>query len=192
MRERLGDIAEEIGLDRHSSWTIKKGKLDPKFKAAIETENPEWILRGKVNRLSQSGALNSINDPDGIKRRKHAEVYYNSVKARNKDIVIQKIADSTGEDKEMAERVYNHVFVDKHNLAKGYGNFDPDYNMAQSFQRILAGEALEHDKILIKHENLEAMYMKQGMDYDSAHKKADLRYNYQKALDEFEKRKKNG
>ena len=79
------------------------------------------------------------------------------------------------------------MFIEKHDLAKGHVRFDPDYDMAQSWQRLRNGKGIQkHDRTLIAHEAREAKYMKMGLDYDTAHAKAcSDGYNYQKELDEW-------
>lgn len=65
--------------------------------------------------------------------------------------------------------------------------FDPDYDMAESFRRILDGKDIKpHDIVLLKHENLELNLMKKyNLVYEDAHDITIRKYDYQKALDEF-------
>ena len=69
----------------------------------------------------------------------------------------------------------------------GYRRFDPDYDMAESFKRLAAGEDIQpHDLILLKHERLELSLMKRyGYDYATAHAITERKYNYDKATDEW-------
>ena len=71
------------------------------------------------------------------------------------------------------KNIYNHVFVDSHKFADGSTHlFDPDYDMAEPFRRILEGKDVKpHDIILLKHENLELNLIR--------------KYDYQNALDAF-------
>lgn len=100
------------------------------------------------------------------------------------------VATNAGVDRETADRAFRHVFINKHSLANGYTYFDEDYDMAQSWQRLANGsEALEHDKILVKHEAYEAELMGSGMSYEEAHEKAlEAGYDYEKALLEWKRR----
>ena len=85
-----------------------------------------------------------------------------------------------------AERAFNHLFIEEHDLADGRRRFDPDYYMAQSMQRLIdSGDPLPHDLILFKHEALEARYMEEGMTQGQAHDKANELYNYEGMLDEW-------
>lgn len=68
-------------------------------------------------------------------------------------------------------------------------NFYPNYEMAQSFQRLYLSDPKEYDILMLQHENLESYYMNHlKMDYDEAHKKANLKFNYQEASDNVEDR----
>ena len=65
--------------------------------------------------------------------------------------------------------------------------FDPNYDMAESFRRLLEGENIkEHDLVMIKHERLELNLMKRyNIPYEVAHRLANQKYNYKVALDKF-------
>lgn len=134
-----------------------------------------------------SGALRNSNDPDGKKRREHAARYYESVRRRDKSAEVAAVAKNAGSDLETVTAAYDHIFIDEHDLAGGYERFAPDYYMAQSWQRLRSGIGIQqHDRTLILHEKTESEYMKSGMDYTSAHEKANKDgYNYQKELLEW-------
>jgi hypothetical protein len=78
-------------------------------------------------------------------------------------------------------------FIDKHDLEKRHTYFDPDYEMAESWQRLTSsGAALEHDKILVRHEVYEAELMRSGLGYNSAHAMAEKAgHNYARTLKEW-------
>ena len=81
-----------------------------------------------------------------------------------------------------------HVFVEKHIFADGTERqFDPDYDMSESFRRILEGKNIKpHDITMLRHENLELNLMKKyNMVHEDAHSLAEQKYNYKKELDEF-------
>lgn len=99
---------------------------------------------------------------------------------------LSTISNRVGMKKEHAEQAFNHLFIEEHNLEDGRHRFSPDYDMAQSIQRVLGtGEMLEHDKILFPHEYLESKYMNHGFDQRRAHELANLDYNYEDALDQW-------
>ena len=65
-------------------------------------------------------------------------------------------------------------------------NFAPEIDMAHSLQRLINGEPMDHDILLLQHEALEAKLMdnpksKYYGNYGKAHKEANKKYNYQQA-----------
>ena len=62
-----------------------------------------------------------------------------------------------------------------------------DYDMSESFRRILEGKNIKpHDITMLRHENLELNLMKKyNMVHEDAHSLAEQKYNYKKELDEF-------
>lgn len=47
-------------------------------------------------------------------------------------------------------------------------------------------EIKQHDIIMLNHELLESQLMKQGLDFDTAHEKAQQKYNYSKEIEGLE------
>ncbi|MGO5814610.1 minor capsid protein, partial [Staphylococcus aureus] len=128
----------------------------------------------------ESGALNNKSDEYGIKRNRHAQIYYNSVRNRDKQIEISKIAKNTNINKNTIQRVYEHIFENKYLLESGFKQFDPDFYMAQSWQRLREGKNIKKmDIIMLKHEALEHYLMnKYNLNYIEAHKLTEIKYNY--------------
>ncbi len=133
------------------------------------------------------GALTDKNDPLYVKRDAHAIKYYESVRRSKKSNIVKTIANNTGISEKSINKVYDHVFINDHELYGGKRRFDPDYDMAESFRRLREGKSIqEHDLIMLKHERLEYELMnKKHMSYQEAHRLAEKKYNYQKALKEF-------
>lgn len=133
------------------------------------------------------GALTDKNDPLYVKRDAHAIKYYESVRRSKKSNIVKTIANNTGISEKSINKVYDHVFINDHELYGGKRRFDPDYDMAESFRRLREGKSIqEHDLIMLKHERLEYGLMnKKHMSYQEAHRLAEKKYNYQKALKEF-------
>lgn len=138
------------------------------------------------------GAYNDDNDTYGLKRDNHAEMYYESVRNRDKYLETKTIARNTGFKEKDIEKVYNHVFVNKYKLDGGFKRFDPDYDMACSWARLREGKNIqEHDIIMLKHERLEYNLMKRyNLSYRDAHDIVESKYNYRKATDAFNNKKK--
>lgn len=134
-----------------------------------------------------SGALNNYNDPLYIRRNEHAERYYEEIRNRKPQYVINRLSKNAEISKVVAKDIYEHVFVNEHMLGGLRKRFDPDYDMAESFRRLLEGNDIKpHDIVMLKHEELELNLMKQyNMIYEEAHSIANKSYNYGEALKKF-------
>ena len=126
-----------------------------------------------------AGALN----PQSREALEHAIRYYGLVRSMKTD--CKRIAANTGFREEDIQRIKNHVFYEEHELDEGLRRFDADYEMSQSWQRLIDGREIENrDIILLQHEFIESIFMSNGLNYDEAHDKAQNIYNYAKALKE--------
>ena len=97
------------------------------------------------------GALNDKNDPDGKKREKHAELYYKARRNSKKQPFTQRIAQNSGMRLKSVSKIFDHIFVNEHNLDGEIKRFDPSYYMAESFRRIrVCLQSKESDKVLNK------------------------------------------
>lgn len=171
---------------------IFKEELEKTLKRSSSTGRYQGsIAKGKGNDIINSGAvkgaLTDKNDPLYVKRDAHAIKYYESVRRSKKNNIVKTIANNTGISEKSINKVYDHVFIKEHELYGGKRRFDPDYDMAESFRRLREGKNIqEHDLIMLKHERLEYELMnKKHMSYQEAHRLAEKKYNYQKALKEF-------
>ena len=174
-------FSKEMGIrPKDNRLRVVKGSSD-----LTKTKTYKAAKRGQE---LKSGALNAKNDPLGRKREAHAKRYYEELTNRKPYTVINKIEKNGNISKKSAKNIFNHVFVESHRFADGSTHmFDPDYDMAESFRRILDGKDIKsHDIILLKHENLELNLMKKyNLVYEDAHNLAVRKYDYEKALDEF-------
>lgn len=171
---------------------IFKEELEKTLKRSSSTGRYQSsIAKGKGNDIINSGAvkgaLTDKNDSLYVKRDAHAIKYYESVRRSKKNNMVKTIANNTGISEKSINKVYDHVFIKEHELYGGKRRFDPDYDMAESFRRLREGKNIqEHDLIMLKHERLEYELMnKKHMSYQEAHRLAEKKYNYQKALKEF-------
>lgn len=142
----------------------------------------------RYTEIKSTGALNNKNDPLGRKRARHAEQYYQELRNRKPGYVINRLVQNTGISQKAAKNIYEHVFINEHIFRDGSKKrFDSDYDMAESFRRILEGKNIKpHDIIMIKHENLELNLMrKYNMVYEDAHELTETKYNYAKSLVKF-------
>ena len=138
-----------------------------------------------------SGALNDKNDPDGKRRQKHADTFYEGWRNSKKEFIVKRLARNSGMREKAIDTIFDHVFITKHDLYIGHCTFPPDYDMSESFRRLSEGKNIQsHDLLLLKHEWLEAHLMKRyGYDYDTAHSITERKYNYKAALIEWYRRR---
>jgi hypothetical protein len=130
-----------------------------------------------------TGASGAIPVSDEKRRSAHARRFYEEVRKRSTDVAA--IARNTGWDAAIIEKIKRHIFFAVHDL--GYDEpvrFDPDYNMAVSWQRLTGGTDIqEEDFLLLEHEYLELSIMEsEGLKYHEAHIKASERFNYAAAI----------
>lgn len=173
LRERFSNGAEWPGDTRHLP--------------ASEVANRHCEIQLTVPDHRDSGALNSKNDPLGKLRNGHAERYYEEVRNRDRSIEIESVSSHSGFSVDDVEAVFRHVFFEDHDLADDRHRFAPDYEMAQSWQRLRDGRDVKaHDLTMLHHELEESKLMAQGMPYVEAHDRVnDMGYNYQAEVAEW-------
>lgn len=142
-------------------------------------EQPTLFNFGKLTRYQSGSFFGAIKDPESKRALKHAEMYYEEIRKRKTDCA--QIAKNTGFREQDIKQIKDHVFVNKHNLDKGYERFDVSFHMAQSWQRLSerGGKRIQpNDIILLNHEFLESTLEKNGVDIDTAHSIAAKLYRY--------------
>ena len=139
------------------------------------TEEFEEIFGGLA------GALN----PESQEAKEHAFRYYGLVRKMKTD--CKRIAANTGFREKDIQRVKNHVFYKKHELYDDeFDYFEPSYQMAQSWQRLIDGRNIQdRDIILLNHEFLESVLESEGLVSYLAHRQTEKIYNYSAALKEL-------
>lgn len=128
--------------------------------------------------IMNTGAISGALNPYSKAAEKHATQYYESVRHMKTDTLH--ISRSTGISQNKIDKIKNHVFISEHDLIDGKRRFDPDYEMAQSWQRLINGNFREQDIVLLKHEYAELRYMEKGFSQYEAHLKASKKYNFAK------------
>ena len=128
------------------------------------------------------GGLTGALNPDSAEADEHAQRYYGLVCSMRTD--CKRIAANTGFREEDIRRIKNHVFYEEHLLYDGeMSRFEPSYHIAQSWQRLIDGKNIEpRDIIMLEHEFLESVLMKDGLDYSTAHDMTEKIYNYSEAI----------
>ena len=152
---------------------------------ASDLKDTKDLTDVSLNDTIQKGALSGALNPNSKEASKHAVQYYESVRKMKTD--CEAISNKTGYPVEFIQEVKNHLFMEKHDLGNGVLEyFFPDYEIAQSWQRLMDSnmDFQPHDLILLEHEHAEYVYMKQGMNQEKAHRKAEEQFNYAKALKE--------
>lgn len=150
-----------------------------------DIESSDILEERVASRTLSKGALTDSNDPDGTRREKHAQQYYETIRNSDTELIASKISQNTDIEEADARNAIKHIFIEKHHLEDGTKFFDPDYDMAESFQRLREGNFYEHDKIMLLHEIHEQKLMAGGMPYNEAHALANEMYNYADALERF-------
>ncbi len=157
------------------------GKVTAAYNRALKQEQEKLSKMVDISGGSgiiNSGAVSGALNPTSKQAEQHAVRYYESVRHMRTDTI--KISESTGISKDKLDKIKSHVFVKEHELVDGKRRFDPDYEMAQSWQRLINGDYKEQDIVLLKHEYAELRYMEKGFSQNEAHIKASKKYNFAK------------
>lgn len=165
----------------------------------LRQERDKFRNHAKVYRTKKDGYNRSeknisgaISDEHSQEARKHAKLYYNEIRSQTTDVA--RIAANTGYEESIIKEIKEYLFIDKHHLIDGYRRFDPDFAIAQSWQRLAQNDIKKHDLTLLKHEVHERRLIARGMTQDEAHKETSKLYNYKKEAGEYyaklKKRKK--
>lgn len=186
--QRLKDFLNQTGRDAENSRVRVNG-----FDRSI-SQKAVWANRGYEN-LGKSDKIivrnvSGARNPESNEAEEHAKRYYGLVRSMKTD--VSKIAKTTGFTQKQIQEVKDYIFYDKHDLGNGEPErFKPDFMMAQSWQRLIAGRPEKHDITLIRHEVMEKELIKQGMTQEEAHILTSKKYNYGKeALEYYAKIKK--
>lgn len=182
--EKLKDFCKQTGQDRdrfrEQVYGFGRSEAQRAVQAAKKAKS--GLTSGAENDKIKktSGALN----PNSKKADEHAERYYASVRKMKTD--VSRISKNTGFSEELIKSIKNFIFMEKHDLGDRIDYFDPDYKMAESWQRLIDGKNIQqHDLTLLKHEKMERELMLQGYTQDEAHKITSMKYNYGKEAEEY-------
>ena len=141
--------------------------------------NISFTSSNKTN-IIKTGARN----PSGKAAEKHASLYYEEIRKRKSDITA--IAKNSGFSIDEITDIKKFIFIDKHDLGGTEPQrFDPDYMIAQSWQRLEKGKFKKHDITLLNHEKMEHELMNKGLTQAEAHMITSQKYNYNKEAIEF-------
>lgn len=125
---------------------------------------------------SYSGGIIYEDSPEAVK---HAERYYEAVRKMRTD--VSQIAKHSGIRKKDVASIKAYVFEDEHLIYGEVRRFDPSYEMAQSWQRLIDGRNIkEQDMVLLNHELMELRLVKEGVPFEQAHLQASKAFDFAK------------
>lgn len=173
---------------RQDVWTKKWTDIDKSDKIEERKEFSKTFT-------GASGAKNYFRDnsfdeyitKEQKRKLNHAYLMYDSIKNSNQKVTKRKIFNNIKSFEEMndftkkdVDIAFDHVFNDLHELEKGKMLFEPEYEMAQSWSRLINNNNIQkHDLILLKHERMEHDLMyKKGLNYQEAHDETTKIYFY--------------
>ncbi|MCC0634216.1 minor capsid protein [Clostridioides sp. ZZV15-6388] len=173
-------------FDGEESYRAAREEDSETYYVPASIKYNEWYSKYVKDSFS-SGAISRKRLKDleiYLREEKHANLYYEEIRKRTSD--IKAIAKNTGYSEKVIQDIKSHVFMNKYNLYGGYKSFDPSYDMAISWQRLIEGKDIRKcDIILLKHERLEKFLMdRYNYDYKKAHGLVVRKYDYEKALRE--------
>lgn len=139
--------------------------------------------------VKSTGAISNARGDLDKQKDLFASTFYNQLRNSNRESVIKRMTASSNVDSKVVSNALKHLLDneyllwDSENIEYRKQNFHPDYDMAQSLQRLYLGNPQKNDIIMLKHESLEHQYMSTfAMSYDDAHKLANAEYNYEEGL----------
>ena len=110
---------------------------------------------------------------------------------------VSKIKNKTTLTESNISDAYYYLLINKHYIfdykleRKTDRLFYEDYDIAQSWQRLIEGKDVkDHDITMIKHEAYEKSLMYNSVDYEDAHRKSNLVYYYQENLEKYNRESK--
>ncbi len=184
-------LGEGKAAESLANLATKLGDMNRINKGGKILKDAEKVL-GKAEDVANSAEKSIIDtrkisgalDSQSKAAARHADIYYNAVRKMKTDVLH--IAQNTGIDENTVAAIKQYVFMDKHELSTGFEHFAPDYEMAQSWQRLIqGGKAIkEQDIVLLQHEKMEMELMQKGYTQDEAHILASKQYDYRRYLEE--------
>jgi hypothetical protein len=136
-----------------------------------------------------TGAFGAIPRDDIDRMDKHAELFYESIRNRKSNSDVLAISNNTGYSFEDILKVKEHLFLNTYDLGRAKPvRFDPLYDIAQSWQRLINGgsEIRNMDWVLLKNELFEyELKQEKNMPYLEAHKIAEKEYDYSRFVIEL-------
>lgn len=162
---------------------VRRIMTDAEFYEATGRNFKKDIANSEYGDIIKAGAVSGALNPEGKAAQEHAERYYEAVRKMKTDVA--KIAATTGYTEAQIKEIKDFIFNEEHDLGDRISRFDPDYMMAETWQRLIAGNAEKHDLTLIRHEIMERELISAGHTQEEAHRITSATYNYKKEANEF-------
>lgn len=175
---KIKDFTHQTGLYRDRAREQSYG-----FNKSV-SQKAVWSNKHKI--IVQSGGKNDIGTEEWMNHRINlATKEYERIRSSND---IEAVATSSKMTVKEIEIIKNHIFFDKHIKYDGsFTCFDPDYDMAVAWNRLVKGNPKERDLLLLKHELLENQIEKEyNLTASKAHEMANEIYDWNaKILEEL-------
>ncbi|ADZ19448.1 hypothetical protein BJV85_003620 [Clostridium acetobutylicum] len=124
-----------------------------------------------VNGVAETGGK-LLSVEEYLKREVEAEKMYDII--RNYTTDVKKISENTGIPESRINRIKEHVFYNEHIKTYEVGRFDPNYDMANAWERLIKGNYVQSDIDLLNHEIFESKFESIfKTDYSTAHSKTE-------------------
>lgn len=163
------------------------------YESSLEkAEKAARVERLKEIQTLQSGAQSGAKRAEGWQDR-HADLFYEEIRNRAPYSDANKIAKNINEfNVEQIEDIRQHMFIKSQPRDGGMKRFDPDFDQAQAWQRLIEGKNIwDSDIIMLQHEFTELSIMKDtGCTYEEAHRVANESFDWFEAFNEEKERRK--
>ncbi|MGO5059739.1 hypothetical protein ACTQ4P_18470, partial [Clostridium sporogenes] len=126
--------------------------IDELSKLGISRKDLSRVGIKGISEAETGGKLLSVDEY--LRREEEAEKMYNTI--RNYKTDVKKISQNTGMPEWRVRRIKEHVFNNDHILSDGVRRFDPNYDMANAWERLIKGEHVQSDIDLLNHEIFES------------------------------------
>lgn len=152
---------------------------------ATESAYNEWLRRGldrqekeEKNIITGARIINEYSKEAFA----HADKYYGLVRSMKTDYI--KIANNTGFNTSDIKMIKEYLFINEHIIDGEPKRFESDFAIAQSWQRLINGDYIDLDILLLNHEKYENELVNKGFSQYDAHIEATKKYNYNEASKE--------
>lgn len=180
------ELAADIAKHNAEQKTVNAQEAEKLKQRLAAEKSAKKLTSSKKNSIIKSGAR--ITDVFSKEAEEHAEKYYEEIRHFKTD--CEKIAKNTGKKAEEIRKIKKYLFEDDSfydSEEEVWKRFEPDFAIAQSWQRLTAGKGIKkHDLTLIEHELYEMqLKQKEKLQHYEAHALATKKYNYQKESEEY-------